>query len=140
MRSRHAKPSDRLHRGDFRCLMCSKKVRPSLKARKVVGRERRAQNWGQPRTARLLSPKTLWTRRWPSECRLAGLFASGPSLPKLRSSPLFLIFFAKIHPDRKRIEIHRSRTVREPILTAPTLRRKKPDCFRSRKDDCIDRE
>jgi len=30
--------------------------------------------------------------------------------------------------------------VREPILTAPTLRRKKPDCFRSRKDDCVDRE
>ena len=30
--------------------------------------------------------------------------------------------------------------VREPILTAPTLRRKKPDCFRRRKDDCVDRE
>jgi len=70
-------PSDGLHRADFRCLMCSKKVRPSLKARKVVGRERRAQNWGQPKTARLLSPKTLWTRRRPSGCRLAGLFASG---------------------------------------------------------------
>ena len=30
--------------------------------------------------------------------------------------------------------------VREPILTAPTLRRKKPEGFRSRKDDCVDRE
>ena len=30
--------------------------------------------------------------------------------------------------------------VREPILTLPTLRPKKPDCFRSRKDDCVDRE
>ena len=30
--------------------------------------------------------------------------------------------------------------VREPILTAPTLRRKKPDCFRSRKDDWVERE
>jgi hypothetical protein len=30
--------------------------------------------------------------------------------------------------------------VREPILTAPTPRRKKPDCFSCRKDDCVDRE